>query len=150
MGEKPPTWQNVKLAMLYGISHISLGDISHSLETENLEIFADLLLEKAFQGLFENTIEHGGQVSRIRVWYKETHDGAVLVFENDGAGIPEDQKERIFLRGEGTRSSIRGLFFVREILDLTGITIQESGDPVRGVRFEITVPQGVYRLADIQ
>jgi PAS domain S-box-containing protein len=150
MGEKPPTWQNVKLAMLYGISHISLGDISHSLETENLEIFADPLLEKAFQGLFENTIEHGGQVSRIRVWYKETHDGAVLVFENDGAGIPEDQKERIFLRGEGTRSSIRGLFFVREILDLTGITIQESGDPVRGVRFEITVPQGAYRLADIQ
>ena len=67
MGDSPPKWQNVKLALLFAISHVSLGGTSHSLETENLEIFADPLLEKAFQGIFENTIAHGGQVSTIRV-----------------------------------------------------------------------------------
>lgn len=149
MGEFPPTWQNVKLAMLYGISHISPGGIHHSLETENLEIFADPLLEKAFQGLFENAVAHGGQESLIHVWYREDPEGGVIVFEYDGAGIPVDRKEQIFLRGEGTRSQVRGLFFIREILDLTGITIQETGDPDRGVRFEITVPRGAYRIARI-
>ena len=146
MGEKPPKWQNVKLAFLFGLSHISIGDIRHSLETENLEIFADPLLEKAFQGLLENSVEHGGHVSRIRVWHNRTPDGVTILFENDGIGIPVDKKERIFLRGEGSRASVRGLFFVREILDITGITIRETGEPGKGARFEMIVPKGAWRM----
>jgi len=146
MGESPPKWQNVKLALLFGISHVSLAGIRHSIETENLEVFADPLLEKAFQGIFENTIAHGGLVSTIQVRYRETPDGVAIIYEDDGAGIPQEMKERIFSRDEGIHASIRGLFFVREILDLTGITIRETGEPGKGARFEITVPKGMYRF----
>ena len=55
-------------------------------------------------------------------------------------------KERIFSRDESIHASIRGLFFVREILDLTGITIRETEKPGKGARFEITVPKGMYRF----
>ncbi len=146
MGEKLPKWQNVKLAVLFGLSHISIGEIRHSLETENLEIFADPLLEKAFQGLLENSVAHGGPVTLIRVSHTVTSDWATIVFEDNGVGIPMEKKERIFLRGEGARASVRGLFFVQEILSITGIIIRENGEPGKGTRFEITVPKEVWRM----
>jgi PAS domain S-box-containing protein len=147
MGAKPPSWQNVNMALLFGLSHITVGEIQHSIDTENLEIFADPLLEKAFQGLFENSIAHGKQVTRIRVSHTVTADGATIFFEDDGVGILKEQKEQIFLHGGGTgRASMRSLIFIREILDITGITIRETGEPGKGARFEITVPQGMFRL----
>ena len=146
MGEKPPKWQNVKLSFLFGLSHISIGEIRHSLETDNLEIFADPLLEKAFQGILENSVKHGGHVSEIRVSHTATSDWATIVFEDNGVGIPQEKKERIFLRGDGARASVRGLFFVQEILSITGIIIRENGEPGKGTRFEMTVPKGAWRM----
>ena len=146
LGAKPSTWQNVRTSLLYGLSHISIGNINHSLETENLEIFSDPQLEKAWQGLFENSLVHGERVSLIRVWHTVTPDGVTIVFEDDGIGIPHEKKEKIFLRRESVRVSIRSLIFVREILDITGITISENGEPGKGARFEITVPNGVWRM----
>lgn len=145
MGMKPPIWQNVKLTFLFGLSHVSVGEIRHTVETENLEIFADPLLEKACQGLYENSLEHGGHVTWIRVWHTITPAGATIYFEDDGVGIPADRKEKIFLRGQGLHATVRGLYFIREILDLTDISIKESGEPGNGVRFEIFVPDGMYR-----
>jgi signal transduction histidine kinase len=39
-----------------------------------------------------------------------------------------------------------GLFLVREILSITGITIKETGAPQKGTRFEITVPREAHRF----
>jgi PAS domain S-box-containing protein len=146
MGAKPPKWQDVKIALLLGLSHISIGEIQHIIETKNLEVFADPLLEKVFQRLFENSVKHGAHVTRIRVWFEIAAEGATIVFEDDGIGIPQEKKEQIFLRREGTSASMGSLIFVREILDITGITIRENGEPGTGVRFEMVVPKGMYRL----
>ena len=147
MGVKPATWQNLNLALLLGLSHVSIGEIQHSLETENLEIFADPLLEKVCQCLFENSLAHGGHVTRIRVWRTTTPGGITILFEDDGVGIPQEKKEQIFLGGDDTtRFSLRSLIFVREILDITGITIRETGEPGKGARFEIMVPDGAWRM----
>jgi PAS domain S-box-containing protein len=147
MGAKPPKWQNVKMALLLGLSHISIGEILHSIETEDLEIFADPLLEKVCQRLFENSVKHGDHVTRIRVWHTVTPEGATIFFEDDGIGIPQEKKEQIFLRSAGTRASRGSLIFVKEILDITGITIRETGEPGKGARFEMTVPKGAWRMA---
>jgi signal transduction histidine kinase len=148
MGIKPATWQSVNLALLFGLSHVSIGEIRHSLETGNLEIFADPLLEKVCQRLFENSLAHGGHVTRIRIWHTKTPEGITIFFEDDGIGISAEKKEQIFMRGEGaTRFSMRSLIFVREILDITGITIRETGEPGKGARFEMTVPNGAWRFA---
>jgi signal transduction histidine kinase len=39
-----------------------------------------------------------------------------------------------------------GLFLIREILSITGMSISETGEPGTGVRFEIRVPAGMYRI----
>ena len=75
-------------------------------------------------------------------------DGTALVitWEDNGMGIAEDDKEKIFRRGYGKNTGM-GLFLVREILSLTGISIRETGVAGSGARFEIVVPEGKYRLA---
>ncbi|MEI6292297.1 MAG: PAS domain S-box protein [Methanomicrobiales archaeon] len=147
MGMNPPKWQNVQTTMLLGLSHISIGDIRHSLETKDLEIFADPLLEKVCQRLFENSFIHGVHVTQVRVWYTITPSGLTLFFEDDGAGIQVEKKDAIFLRAENTPASSNSLVFMREILDITGITIRETGEPGKGARFEMAVPKGSWRMA---
>jgi hypothetical protein len=61
------------------------------------------------------------------------------------ADISQDNEDRIFFCSEDARASVRGLFFVREILDITSITIKESGEPGKGARFEMTVPKGAWK-----
>jgi signal transduction histidine kinase len=69
----------------------------------------------------------------------------VIIYEDDGEGIPAGDKEHIFRRGFGKHTGL-GLFLSREILAITGITIRESGEPGKGVRFEILVPGDMYRI----
>jgi PAS domain S-box-containing protein len=147
LGAKPPAWQNVKMIFLFGLSHVTMGNVVHDIEMDNLEIFADSLLEKAFQGLVENSLAHGVHVSRIRARHSETDDGVTVFFEDDGVGIPVDKKAQIFLHREGTGASVRGLFFTREILSITGLSIRETGEPGKGARFEIAVPTGAFRYS---
>lgn len=43
------------------------------------------------------------------------------------------------------RNSDFGLFFIREILSITGIYIQEKGIEGSGVLFEISIPHSTWR-----
>jgi len=54
------------------------------------------------------------------------------------------------LRDECTGRTLIGSFiFVREIFDITGITIIKTGEPGKGARFEMTVPMGAWRIMGI-
>jgi len=85
-------------------------------------------------------------------WHSKTPtdeeiDGTLMVaFEDDGAGVRDDEKEKIFRCGYGKNTGF-GLAFSREILSVTGITIRETGTAGRGARFEILVPAGAWRPA---
>jgi signal transduction histidine kinase len=68
----------------------------------------------------------------------------LIVCEDDGIGIPETAKERIFKR-EYYRNTGYGLFLAGEILSITGLTIKETGTSGKGARFEIRVPKGAFR-----
>ncbi len=113
---------------------------------EDLQVYADPLFFKVWYNLWENTLRHAGQATTITVTAKETPEGLVIIYADDGQGIPLSEKENIFERGHGKNTGL-GLFFVREILAITGMTIRETGEPGKGARFEITVPKGAYRFA---
>jgi signal transduction histidine kinase len=98
-----------------------------------------------FFNLLDNSIRHGQRVSGIRVSHHRSGDNLIVVWENNGTGIPVHEKERIFDRGFGKNTGL-GMFMVREILALTDITITETGEPDKGARFEILVPKGAYRV----
>jgi PAS domain S-box-containing protein len=144
MGIHPPRWQNVRQVFLYAISHLDFLHMQQNLQLENLEVFADPLFEKALFNLMHNVLEHGGRATRVTLRYEEQPDCLVLIIEDDGVGIPAEEKHMIFDRGYGKGSGL-GLFLVREILTITGMSIRETGISGQGTRFEITVPSGAYR-----
>jgi signal transduction histidine kinase len=69
----------------------------------------------------------------------------VLVCEDDGIGVPVENKTRIFERVVGGPGTF-GMFFVREFLNIAGMKIAETGIPGKGARFEITIPTGMFRF----
>jgi signal transduction histidine kinase len=54
------------------------------------------------------------------------------------------RKKKFFKRHYGTTKGLV-LFLLREVLSITGITITESGEPGKGMRFEIHIPKGAFR-----
>jgi PAS domain S-box-containing protein len=144
MGIDPPRWQRVDLVFLFAISHLEMQHFSRKIAPLNLEIFADPLLEKVFFNLAENVILHGKTATEMRLGGYESDDGFTITFEDNGVGIPDSLKEVVFSQGYGKRKGM-GLFLIREILSITGITIIENGVPEKGVRFEIAVPKGAWR-----
>jgi signal transduction histidine kinase len=141
----PPRWQNIRnLASIAG-EDCELHGTRVVADTGDAAILADPLLEKVFQYLFENTTCHGETVTEIRISLVVTGPGGILRVENNGAGIPEEEKSRIFERGYGSGAGW-GLFLAREILAVTGMTITETGDPDKGMRFEIILPPGTLEL----
>ena len=147
LGLNPPKWHNVKTTFLLALSHIDLSGFTRDLEVGNLEIYADPLLETVFLNLAENLLRHATTATTLMLRYEKTPAGITLIFEDDGPGIPGDCKETIFQRGAGSRTST-GLFMVREILEITGITIRETGTFGRGARFEMEIPREGYRFSD--
>jgi len=110
-----------------------------------IEVYADPLFEKVIYSLLDNAIRHGKNVTSIRFSGKAVDTGFILTCEDDGIGIPSGMKKKIFEKREGQDSGSE-LFLVREILTITGITIRETGEPGKGARFEIMVPDSRYRL----
>jgi PAS domain S-box-containing protein len=145
LGLQSPAWQGVMPTFLMGISHLDISALSRKLDVEGLEIYADPLLETVFYTLAENVILHDKTATEIRLFYQKSAGGLVLIFENNGAGIPEDRKEKIFERRNEEKKGL-GLFLAREILGITGMTIKETGETGNGARFEITIPDGTYRF----
>jgi len=145
MGIRPPCWQNVHQVFLLAISHLDFSHMAHSIRIDDLEIFADPLLEKALENIFHNVIEHGEHATEVTLGYEERGDHLILIVGDNGVGIPPEEKNMIFDRGYGKGTGL-GLFFVREVLSITRMTIKETGMSGQGARFEIAVPRGAYQF----
>jgi signal transduction histidine kinase len=124
------------------------GEIEMSVSIEGLEIFADPLLEKVFENLIDNSRRHGERVRHISFSSLQSGEGDIaIVYEDDGVGVRETDKEQIFKKGFGKNTGL-GLFLSREILSITGLIMKESGVYGKGVRFEILVPKGKFRFVN--
>ncbi len=57
------------------------------------------MLVKVFENLFDNVIRHGGNVTQISLTAKERGDSLIMELEDNGTGIPSNEKEMIFEPG---------------------------------------------------
>jgi PAS domain S-box-containing protein len=144
MGVQDPEWQTVTDVIMRALPVITSLQIEVHIQLEGVEVYADKLLEKVFYNLMDNTLRHGKHATEIRIYYQETEEGILLLYEDNGVGVPEYEKSLIFKRGYGKNTGF-GLFLIQEILSITGIAIRETGEPGKGARFEIAVPKGNYR-----
>jgi len=146
MGIKAPSWQNVKKSMINAKGALPIGSVTVAIDCSDLELFADPLFDKVFYNLIDNSLKHGGdRLTTIRIRAQETDNRLIMTCEDDGAGIRIEDRPFIFDHGFGKNTGL-GLFLIREILDITGITIRETGEPGKGARFEIIVPKEAYRF----
>jgi PAS domain S-box-containing protein len=142
LGTHEPQWQD--LYIIIALSSQLPSKIRLSADVKGIEVYADPMIERVFFNLLDNSVRHGGHMTKINVSSHISDDTLTIVWEDNGVGIPVDEKEKIFERGFGKNTGL-GLFLVREVLLLTGITIKETGEPGKGARFEIAVPKGMYR-----
>ena len=147
MGAKPPLWQLLPAVVGHAKSRLPTRKIEIETKCIGQEILADSLFEKVIYNLIDNALKYGGgTMTKIRFFSYESNGNLVVVCEDNGEGINEKDKTRIFDQGYGRHTGL-GLYLSREILSLTGITITETGIPGSGARFEMTVPQGAWRSA---
>ena len=143
MGLSSPEWQDAESLIQAAIKRIQPGKLEVEVSVGNLQIFADPLLERVFFNLIDNTIRHGRNATRISVTSHQRDGHMILVFEDNGSGVPPQMKENLFEKGVGENTGF-GLFLSREILHITGISISETGRPGEGARFEIDIPPDVF------
>jgi PAS domain S-box-containing protein len=107
---------------------------------EDLKVRADSSLRQIFYNLIDNSMKHGETVSRIKVHCRERKTHLKLVYEDNGIGIPEDEKERIFAEGYGKGTGY-GLYLIKKICESYGWSINEKGVPGKGAKFVMTIPK---------
>ncbi|MDV2481853.1 PAS domain S-box protein [Methanoculleus sp. Wushi-C6] len=147
-GVYQPDWQPLEPMIARAAGGIPHPGVEIAVRVAPVEVYADPLSPKVMHNLLENALRHGGGITRLSITTDEQADGALrVVFEDDGAGIRDDEKEKIFRCGYGKNTGF-GLAFARDILSVTGITIRETGAAGRGARFEISVPAGTWRPVD--
>ena len=145
LGTVEPLWQDVAEIFEEARKRAATGDISFHVALNDLEVFADPLLEKVFTSLLDHSLSSGAKVSRIALTSKANEQGMTILYEDDGPGVGCPDKERIFMKGAPLNPS-RGLFLSKAVLEVTGMTICENGNPGMGARFEMTVPPGQFRF----
>jgi PAS domain S-box len=144
IGAKPSQWVDVNAVLKIVIALKGSRSVKVTTSVEGLFVYTDPILEKVFSHLIENTLVHAPTATEIRIRYRETTGGLVIVYEDNGPGIAEENKQELFVRTFATTHF--GLFFIHDILELSGIGFAETGEPGKGVRFEMTVPRGMYRI----
>ncbi len=145
IGANRPEWQNVADTITRAKVGVDLGKVTFEIDIRDVEIYADRLLEKAFFYLIDNALKHGGEkLSKIRFYGKTSENSFIIVCQDDGAGIPSDKNSFLFPKVSG-KSVGYGLYLIKEILAVTGITIRETGIPGGGARLEMQVPPGGFR-----
>jgi PAS domain S-box-containing protein len=147
LGIQEPRWQNVRETFRRATLQFLVGNISLDVTEGDFEIFADPLLERVFYNLLDNAFRHGGNVTHIGLSLIELKAELKIILEDDGRGVPDEEKTLIFERGYGKNTGL-GLFLSREILSITGISVTEIGTWGEGARFEIVVPNGAWKKSN--
>jgi PAS domain S-box-containing protein len=149
LGVHESTWQNCRTLVDTAAKQVPLGKVTVKNDLPgDTEVFADPLIVRVFYNLMDNAVKYGGKITTIRFSGEGRDNVYVIRCEDDGAGVPPEEKEHIFKRGFGKNTGL-GLTISRDILAITGITIQENGEFGAGARFEMTIPKTAYRLAGI-
>ena len=108
------------------------------------------------QNLVDNAARHADASMAIAV--RETEDGVELVVEDDGPGIPEEHRQRVFdrfvrldeARARDAGGSGLGLAIVQEIVAAHGGTVDVSSSGLGGARFVVRLPaRATGRDADL-
>ena len=106
---------------------------------DEMEVYADPeRFRTVVENLMRNATDHVGEDVRIEVG--ELSESTGIYIEDDGPGVPDDKKDKIFEHGHTTHDDGTGLglSIVSSIVDAHGWKIRViDGESLGGARFEI-------------
>jgi signal transduction histidine kinase len=107
-------------------------------------------LARTFANLVSNAIKHA-EGRPVRVGLERRGDGARVVVSDEGPGIPEADRKRVFdrlVRGtaESDAGAGLGLAIVREFVARHGGQVTLESGPAGGARFVVDLPGDTMRL----
>jgi len=105
-------------------------------------------LDRIVVNLVENALRYGPPGQRIRVRLERQSNAVRLVVEDEGPGVPVEERTRIwrpFLRGTAARNGAGsgvglGLSIVEHLTVAAGGTVLVDDAPGGGARFSVTLP----------
>ena len=108
-----------------------------------LTLLADSFLRQLFYNFLDNTEKYGQKTTTILVRYEKVgQQNLKLIYEDDGIGIPIENKQNLFKEDfSGGGSTGFGLFLIKKMMDVYGWTIEENGESGKGAKFTITIPK---------
>jgi PAS domain S-box-containing protein len=115
---------------------VATGEATVSVEIDRTIRADQSQLQQLLENLYRNAIEHGDD--DVTVTVGALPDG--FYTEDDGPGIPTDERDDVFEAGYSTTEDGTGfgLNIVEEIVDVHGWDIRVTEGPDGGARFEIT------------
>jgi two-component system osmolarity sensor histidine kinase EnvZ len=137
----------INLASLFNEIKIDMNNknfIISSLEEINLK-GRPMALKRTFENIIQNGLTYGGKVT---VSIQKNANRALIIFEDDGPGIPEDQYKNVFkpfFRLDKSRSLNQsgvglGLAIVEDIINSHGGNIQLGKSKFNGLLLKISLP----------
>ena len=131
-----------------------LKEISSDLNNENLEILFNediylkgrpIALKRSFENIIQNGLSYG---KKVFVDLKKSSNRALIIFDDDGPGIPVDQYKNVFkpfFRLDKSRSLNQsgvglGLAIVEDIINSHGGSIQLAKSKYNGLQVKVFLP----------
>jgi len=121
------------------ISMLEESDVEIKTNGVDLKVKGGELIEEMFTNLIENSLKHS-DCQKIIITGEKNLDGVFVVYEDDGKGISEDNKDNIFekkIKGEESIGSGLGLYLVKRIVNTYGGDIKVKDSDIGGARFDI-------------
>jgi PAS domain S-box-containing protein len=119
-----------------------LRDVKAANDCHGLTVLADSLLRQLFYNLIDNSLKYGEKLSMIRIHYEDKNDHLNMIYQDDGVGISQAVKSKIFDEGYTTgKGSGYGLYLIKKIMETYGWAIKETGEPGKGALFTMTIPK---------
>ncbi|PKG33821.1 PAS domain S-box protein [Methanoregula sp.] len=144
IGGTPPSWISVQNAVATAADRLEFRNVTFHAWTGRLCVFSDPHLPTVFYHILHNSLKESTRATRIVITYQVRNEGCAIIIEDNGTGIPENEKDGLFVQRKDSYG--RGLFLAAEIVSLTGMAIRETGEYRKGARFEILVPSEGYRV----
>ncbi len=131
-----------------------LKEISSDLNNQNLEILFNediylkgrpIALKRSFENIIQNGLSYG---KKVFVDLKKSSNRALIIFDDDGPGIPVDQYRNVFkpfFRLDKSRSLNQsgvglGLAIVEDIINSHGGSIQLAKSKYNGLQVKVFLP----------
>ena len=113
---------------------LDLSDAEFVVETGRTLLVDPIHLRHLLENLFENAVEHADTSVTVRVG--DLASGFYV--EDDGPGIPESERDRVFEAGYTTGGTGFGLMFVAELAEAYGWSYAITDGANGGTRVEFT------------